>query len=795
MLTGIFGYLFDLPEFIAGLLLGMLLLWLLLRAMPHLSRGIDWLRAQLTRMLESLTSGAIDKYRAELSARAGRMHMARALFSLEQIAVVPRLLAPPFPTDPQQSDPMPETSLAVLPNLPDWTYLSGIYASPSFTIGELLVTGKSILVTGELGSGKSTALAYAAILANQRTSDGFVPILVHAADFRPDYLTGKDPLEALVQASQQSVSPGMVSRMPNLLRQAYRQGKAVLLLDGLDEFPGEQLQPYATFIAAILRAYPGNRVIASGPALGYDGLVAAGLAPVAILPWTEFDLRSFFNKWSAAWQRAGKDAPAKKGIGEVDPALLVGWLAGACRGRAAAEVVARTWAAYAGDTRGPGAIDALDVYFARLLSSADRQSAESCATGWIAEGSGAFSERLLRRGTSVGALVDLGFLERRPAGRLSFTFPVLGAYLAGRSLGETGIAPAAPSAFWLPAECALRWFAASGDVTPIVEERLRVEGDPLSLNLLACARWLPDAPGKASWRGNLLRGLASLAQNDNQPYGLRLRCVHALAASKEPSVAILFRRMAEVAAESTRLLGALGMGGLGDEESVKTLTRLANQDRSMLVRQAACLALGATGTDPALEALGHILLGGDTALQLASAEALACQPEEGFNMLRDAMNVDNPNARRAAIFGLARVPEPWALEMLEKAQVDDKEWVVRGAASEVVERRHLPPWKIDPPPQELSEIPWLVALAAREGLGIAPGKSSLEMLRRALTSNSLDESIAGLELAGWMGHGEFGLEIERALKSSDPHLRDAAYEALWRQTASGAVASGEVPPP
>jgi hypothetical protein len=795
MLTGVYGFEFDLPEFLTGLLLGMLLLILILRSKPHIERGSTWVRARVTKMLDSLTSGAVDKYRVELSARASRIHLARALFSLEQIAVVPRLLAPPFPTDPQQSEPIPETSLAVLPNLPDWTYLSGIYASPSLSIGELLSLGKSVLITGDLGSGKSTALAYAAILANQRSAEGLVPILVHAADFRPDYLTGKDPLDALVQASQQSVSAGMVSRMANLLRQAYRQGKAVLLLDGLDEFSDEQIPPYATFIGALLRAYPGNRVIAAGPPIGYDGLAAAGLAPVAILPWTEFDLRTFFSKWSAAWQRAGKDAPAKKGMGDVDPTLLGGWLAGACRGRTPAEVVARTWAAYAGDTRGPSTIDALDVLLDRLLSSSDRQSAESCATSWIAESSGAFSERLLRRGTSVGALADIGFLERRPAGRLSFTFPALGAYLAGRSLGETGIAPAAPTAYWLPAECALRWFAAGGDVSPIVEERLQAEGDPLSLNLLACARWLPDAPAKATWRANVLRGLASIAQKDGQPYGLRLRCVHALAASQEPSVAILFRRMAEVPSESTRLLGALGMGGLGDEESVKTLTRIANQDRSMLVRQAACLALGATGTDPALEALGHILLGGDSALQLAAAEALACQPEEGFNMLRDAMSVDNPNARRAAIFGLTRVPESWAVEMLEKAQVDDKEWVVRGAASEAVERRHNPPWKLEPPPQEVSEVPWLVAFAAREGLGIAPGKSSLEMLRRAITSTSLDESIAGLELAGWVAHGEFGLEIERALKSSDPHVRDAAYEALWRQTAPGAHPPDEIPPP
>ncbi len=794
MLSGIFGFEFDLPEFFAGILLGMLFLWLLLRATPYLSKGAEWLRLQIQKTLDSLTSGAADKYRAELSARAGRMHMARALFGLEQIAVVPRLLAPPFPTDPQQSEPTPETSLAVMPNLPDWTYLSGLYAAPSLSIGELLTTGKSVLITGELGAGKSTALAYAAILAIQRTADGFLPILVHAADFRPDYLTGKDPLDALIQASQQSVSAGIVSRMPNLVRQAYRQGKAVLLLDGLDEFPAEQLTPYATFVAALLRAYPGNRVIAAGPVVGYDGLAAAGLAPLAILPWTEYDIRSFLHKWSTAWQKAGKEAPARKGMGDIDPALLNGWLGGAARGRSAAEVVARAWAAYAGDTRGPTSMDAFDVYLDRLLSSQDRQSAEACGMAWIAEGRGAFSERNLRRGTSVAPLVESGMLERRPGGRLSFTFPALGAYFAARGLVETGIPPAS-AARWQPAEAALRWFSASGDMTSIVEERLSADGDPLSLGLLSCSRWLPEAPAKATWRANILRGLAAIAQKDTQPYGLRLRCVHALAASREPSVAILFRRMAEAAPDSTRLLGALGMGGLGDEETVKALIKQANQDRSMMVRQAACLALGATGTDPALEGLGHILLGNDAALQLAAAEALACQPEEGFNMLRDAMTVNNAHTRRAAVFGLARIPESWALEMLEKVQVEDNEWVVRGAASEAVERRRKPPWKIQPPAQELSEVPWLVAFAAREGLGVAPGKSSLEMLRRAITSSALDESIAGLELAGWAGQGEFSLEIERALKSGDTHQRDAAYEALWRQTASGLIESEGIPAP
>jgi HEAT repeat protein len=786
MLRRIFGFEFDLPEFILGLVLGMGLLWLVLRSAPHLGRAGSWLTVQFQQLLDSMNRGAGDKYRSELAERAGRLHMARALFALDQISVVPRMLVPPFPTDPLQTEPVPETTLAVLPNLPEWTYLSGIYAATSLTIGELLAMGKSALLTGGLGTGKSTALAYAAILlANRGGSDASLPILVHAADFRPDFLTGKDPLETVTLASQQSVSSSLVSRMPNLLRQAYRQGRAVLLLDGLDEFPVSQVSAFATFLDSLLKAYPGNRVIAAGPPMGYDGLAVSGLPPLAMLPWTEYDRRKFMTKWAAAWQKAGKDAPSRKGAGDVDPALLNGWLGGAARALTAAEVVARVWAGYAGDTRGPTSMDAFDVHLDRFLSDGERQSAESVAMSWIAEAGGAVSERGLRRGTAVGDLVDAGILIRRPAGRLSFSIPALGAYLAGSGLARSEITPTAPETFWLPAEEALRWYAATADVSSIVDERLAGGGDPLALNLLGCARWLAEAPAKSSWRANVLRGLATLAQKDSQPYGLRLRAVHALAASREPSVAILFRRMCESQSETNRILGALGLGGIGDEESAKTLLAVAKGDKSLLCQQAACLALGALGTDPSLEGLGHLLLRGNEAVQLAAAEALACQPDEGFNMLRDAITVENSLARRAAVFGLARVPEPWALELLEQAQIDDMEGVVRGAAAEVVERKRRSPWKIEPPPRELADVAWLVAFASREGLGIAPGKSSFEMLRRAMVTGSLDERLAAIELAGWTGADEFNLEFEQALKSPEPPIRDTAYEALWRTSAAG----------
>jgi hypothetical protein len=156
-------------------------------------------------------------------------------------------------------------------------------------------------------------------------------------------------------------------------------------------------------------------------------------------------------------------------------------------------------------------------------------------------------------------------------------------------------------------------------------------------------------------------------------------------------------------------------------------------------------------------------------------------------MLRDAAEVNNLLTRRAAVFGLSRVPEDWALQILEKVQIDDEQWVVRGAAAEANERRRNPPWRIPTPVREPSELPWLVAFAARVGSGMAAGRAAMEMLRRAVSSGTVEEQIAALETLAWLDAGEFRMELNKALHSDQPFLRDAAFESLWRQAAPGVL--------
>jgi HEAT repeat protein len=784
----IFGVRFDWQEFVLGLLVGLGLTFALTRGYPFLLRFLRWSKGKSGTLLEAFRAGAADRYRTELLDRLQASHIAKALFSLDDIVIEPRLLAPTAPTDPLHSEPVPEHTLSVLPTLLDWNILAGIYASPTLSFGDALAKGANLLVTGELGAGKSVALAHLAIHAARRDpatgrAAELLPVLVHGAELRLEKRSGRDPLEPLVAATQQTASASLGPRLPAYLKTHFKSGQALLLLDGLDEMAPAEVKSVTEWLAEVLGEYPGNRVVVAGPAVGHGGLTQLGLVPVPLAPWNEWERKHFLSRWSAAWQRSVSHSRGR--LGELDPALLIGWMSGTNRGLTPLELTVRAWSAFAGDVRGSRVMDHLEAFMVRLLSSEERQMAEGAALAWITEKRSTVAERTVRRFPLVDDLVEAGLLVKRSGARFSFMHPAIGAFLASRAMERSGIPDGMADLGWLPAEAALSYFAASGDVAAIASALLQVKDDPLERRLLTLSKWIREAPPKAEWRGEVLRSLAVLVQNNAKPFGLRLRAVHALARAAEGSVGILYRRLLALDTVSSRILGALGVGSLRDAEAIPTLLKMVASDPETPARHAACLALAAIGTEASLEGLGRFLLKGDESTRLAAAEAIACDPYEGYGMLREAAEIDDSHTRRAAVFGLSRVHEDWAADIIQKIMVDDKQWVVRGAAAEALERKRSPMSKIQPAPRELSETPWLVAFAAKQGVGIASGKASLEMLRKALTGGSAEEKTASLEAISSFGLEEFGLEIQQGLSSPEIWLRDAAYETLYRLEASG----------
>ncbi|MGD2161578.1 MAG: HEAT repeat domain-containing protein [Anaerolineales bacterium] len=798
LLIRIFGNFFDPGEFLAGIVLGLLAAWFYHRLESTRTAISNWISERAELSISRRDRSSFDRYRVDLVAGAQASHVARVLFALDEIAVTPKLLAPPSPADPEDSDHVPEDTLSIVPNLPDWKFLSGIYSAPTIGLDAALSNGANLLITGRPGSGKSTALAHLAIrLAMRDQAYGklidYTPIWIHAADLVLDRNAQKDPLKPVIQAAENSVSPSAASRLSGQLQSHFKRGRAILLLDGLDEFTVPEIEELSAWLGKLVNQYPKVRIVAAGPVKGYNGLVDTGLVPIPIAPWTEQDQRVFLRKWSRAWQEHIAPLLPKNRLGDLDPALLTGWLAGAMRGFTPLEATLHVWSAYIGDARGGRPVDGFEAHISRFLSPNERKSAQASALAWLRGRSGILTDRTIKRGTPIQDMVEAGILTKHIHNRYTFSQPAIGAYLAARAMAEDEFDAQVLQMGWQPSELSMGYFASFGDLSPVIEPRLDRQDDPLSYNLLSMGSWIRHAPKKMPWRAEVLRRLAKIATDPNSPYGLRLRAVHVLSSSEDPTVAIFFRRLLKAENPSSRVLGALGIGGIRDEESVSLLITNINTKRNLHSRQAACLALATIGTDEAMEGLGHILLESDEGVQIAAAEALACNPEEGFSMLRDAIDMKNLLTRRAAVFGLGRIPEEWAFEILETIQLEDDQWVVRGAAAEVLERHRNPPWKVNPRVSDVSEMKWLQDFAEREGLGVAPGKAALEMVRRALNKGSEDEQVAALEAIAWTGGQDLALELMQSLKAKEAHLRDAAFEALWQLDARGVDVGVHIP--
>jgi len=786
----IFGRFFEWPEFLFGILIGVLLTMLAGRLEPIFASINRRSRKRIRVFGERFSSISIDRFRGDLLRQAQRMHILQNFFQLDEIVIPPYLLAPPPPVDPTSGEAPAQNTLSVLPNLPDWHYLSGLYRAPSIAVVDAVASGFSFLITGAPGTGKTTALAYlATLLARYDESLGEAadrtPIFVHAADMFIGKDMLKDPIQSLVRGAQAASDQKIGSKLPGVLRPALREGSAIVLLDGLDELPREEMALVMQALAILQHEHPGNQLIAAGPVEGYDGVAAAGLAPVPLAPWTEHDQRLFMTRWSEAWQQHIAPLLPKKRMGELDPALITGWLIGSAAGLTPLDLTLRIWAAYTGDVRGSRNTQSMQAYLERILGRDELQTAEAVGRYWLRRAQACIPERELPRGTPVNDLVAAGLLVRRAGNKVSFQQPAVGAFLGAKALHASGELAALKAFGWPPVQQALIYLAGKADMSGFVKQALQDTADPLKRKLLACGRWLRESPPRVPWRTDVLRALGKLINDVKLPYGLRLRATHALAYSLEPSVEILFKRMIGSDHAANRVLGALGLGGLLSEANVEALSSLLQHDPSLPVRRAAALALAVVGTDEALETLGHALLQGDEDVRLAAAEALACHPDEGYNMLKDAAEIDNLLTRRAAVFGLVRVPEDWAMAVLEHVQLEDDQWVVRGAAAEASEQRRGTSHQLTPPVEEIAELPWLVAFAAKQGLGVAPGKAALEMVRRALTKGSPEEQVAALEAIAWSQTDELNMELSQALKSGLPHLRDAAFEALWQMQASG----------
>jgi HEAT repeat protein len=330
----------------------------------------------------------------------------------------------------------------------------------------------------------------------------------------------------------------------------------------------------------------------------------------------------------------------------------------------------------------------------------------------------------------------------------------------------------------------MQYLASFGNVGNLIESLLAQWDDALKRGVLTAGRWLRTAPKNAPWRGAVMRGLATTIQKEQTTLGMSARALSALAFTGDPSLTSLFRQFFKSTEPNLRLLGILGCGMSHDIKIIPDLTSMA-EDPVPNVGRAACMALMAIGNKAALDAIATILLHGSETSRRAAAEVLATNPEEGYPTLQEGASVDDLLVRHAVVFGLARINQPWAVEMLEKMAIEDGQWIVRNAAAQALEdlKRFNPHIPVAMSP--LHEIPWLIKYAAKSGIGVSPGKQAVDVLIRALKDGEEGERIAALDYVRLYGTDDYIIQVYHLLYGSQDELREAAFNALWHLAATG----------
>jgi hypothetical protein len=826
---------------VVGFVLGIVFYWVMTRVRPLLDQVRQNLKEQREEAQTRRTSGLEDNLRRLTLRRAQGMHLAASLFSLDEILQEPRLLAPPARVEPGVTGLQDDVISMTLPYMPMWPEVAAIYRAPTLSLPEAISGGANIVVTGWAGAGKTVALAHlASLAANLQVQFGpgkdAVPFLYHVADLQLPSDGSKDPINAIIEAASERAPIFDLRKLPQFIHQSFKNGLALLLIDGFDELDPQSQKPVVEWFKALIQAYPGVRIVTTGCTNQLNGLIGLGFHPLVLLPWDSRKTASFVETWSQRWsQTVALEAWAQTGPEQVDPLLLNSWMGLENTHRTPLELTLQVWAAYAGDSLGSRVLDAIATHVRRLaptgtpvaaLELLAMQVVLTCqpifdpgkARSWVkqydivedqpVDGENEESTKTitnekialtdsqkikLKKSKAgevpssglLGKLVESGLLISYPNNKMRFMHPVLNGYLAGQAIGDNEAdvkLTAQPD--WDGKTLAMHYLAARSDASGIAEYLLKESTLPLHSSTFVVAHWLRDVPKQAPWRAKVFASLLSILQAEGQPISLRAQAMAAFVLSNDPGAATLFRQLFGARSFDVIPLAALGSGALKDTKAVEALEEIMRAPVAA-VQRAACLALVAIGTDKSLEAVARALLQGTEELRRAAAEAMANDPGEGHAILKEGATLADIMLRRAVVHGLAHVDEPWATDLLQHMQVEDDQWAVRNLANQYLEQLSNPSSRV---PQKLkapSESAWLIEFAGRQGKGIPRGSPATDILLSAFKTGNTEERLAAVPYLKRVGDDGIVGAFYNAMYGDDHEVREAAFHAIEEISANG----------
>jgi len=174
-------------------------------------------------------------------------------------------------------------------------------------VDEALARGSRHLIRGEAGSGKTTLLQWLAVTASReafahdlQSWSGHVPFFIQLRRYVNDGLPAPEDLLAHTAGTIAGVMP------PGWVHRQLSSGKALLLIDGVDELPEHQRDHARRWLLTMLSEFPDCKYVITTrpPAVPEDWLAEGAFSISELLPMSLPDILSFVNHWYDAARRA-----------------------------------------------------------------------------------------------------------------------------------------------------------------------------------------------------------------------------------------------------------------------------------------------------------------------------------------------------------------------------------------------------------------------------------------------------------------------------------------------------------
>jgi HEAT repeat protein len=551
-----------------------------------------------------------------------------------------------------------------------------------------------------------------------------------------------------------------------------------------------------------------------------------GFFPLTVAAWNQSERQQFTSNWRKLWTDEILPQLSKQDNRKVfDPIMVENWLDSINPNLNPLELTITAWGALAGDLNGLTVPDALEAYFKRMAPGVSHSALENLGMKVLEETQPSLSYnqyenaineggrttnpaeqsqdsktppdnvtaapqtspekvgqksdlKVSSRNQILSILVENGILIDCVHEQFRFVNPLIPGYLASFKVHEEQIDLATGNLLWAHLVVTLHFMAYQNKTGYWLDSFLDRDIPPLYNNLLTTGRWLRDCPPNSPWKPKVMRKLVDLIFEENLPMSVKGRILAAFVLSNDPSLPLLFKQMGQSASSDLRLLSALGIGAIKNAKALDELYEMIS-DTDPACRLAACMAIAATETEKSLEILANTLLNGDEPLRQAAAEAFSQKPPSGYEVLKEALTLGDILTRRAAVYGLTLIREDWSKGLLEKAVVQDSQWVVRNIAGQALENIQLPHPNIPRPLTPPSETAWVLKFAGKQGTGIMPGDKATDLLLKALKSGTIEEKLGALIYLSRETDEGIIREIYEITYNEQGPLRQAALYALW----------------